>query len=206
MLNTVNQTLDSNCHQFLYFISKINTVLKRRGTCLLWRRGTWYLIKNQNSSLFSNAKCRNQTMLYCDLFIRLLSPSIIQPWNIDSLWNLCWSGKKCPLLPFNTFYNLGTYSLKTRPGPEKLQLTRKPGIIFQNRNLSNVIDHFSYFYGYFFEIRKICGSKTEYTFRQKLCFMMPCIQTWDRLSPQPGKNIFGKVVTLKNQQQCSKLQ
>ena len=77
-------TAGSQGHQSLSFIAKINTVLWRWGTCLQWRRGKRFnkIIKFS----FSMAKS-NRTILYCDLFIYLLSPWIILSGNEDSFWN-----------------------------------------------------------------------------------------------------------------------
>ena len=70
------------------------------GTCLLWmilwgRIGTRYVIKFSNSITYF----RNRTILFCNLFVYRLPPSVILSVNEDSFWNLSWNGKSA-LSPF----------------------------------------------------------------------------------------------------------
>ena len=57
------------------------------------------IIKISNSITYF----RNRTMLYCNLFIYRLPPSVILSINEDSFWNLSWSGKSALFSIFNTF-------------------------------------------------------------------------------------------------------
>ena len=74
--------LKTHGHQSLSYTAKTNTVL--------WRRARICLLINFS---FSLANCRHRTLLFCDLFIYILPPSITVSGNIDAFWNLCWCGK-----------------------------------------------------------------------------------------------------------------
>ena len=71
------------------------------GICLLWRI-LWPIFNKIIKFSKSITYFRNRTMLFCNLFIYHLPPSVILSVNEDSFWNLSWSGK-VPFLHFNTF-------------------------------------------------------------------------------------------------------
>ena len=76
-----------------------------------WMDGSSCLAVLWNGSLIFNkiikvtnsvTNFRNRTMLFCNLFMYYLPPSVVLSVHEDPFWNLCWREKKCPFTHFNT--------------------------------------------------------------------------------------------------------